>query len=56
MCEYQKVFFDENKLPICEPLNKLCTFCILGNWNNYKEAQRIEIEKNYTYKKRGNIQ
>lgn len=52
MCEFQKVFIDKNKLPICEPLNKLCTFCILGNFNNYKEAQRIETEKQNMFTKK----
>ena len=53
MCEFQKIFNDKNKFPICEPLNKLCTFCILGNLNNYKEIQRIENEKQYMHNKRG---
>ena len=46
MCEYQK--YKDNGLHICEPLNKLCTCCILGNWNQYKECQHIENTQGYT--------
>ena len=44
MCEYAKVDVIGGKLPLCEPLNKPCTLCFLGNWNNYYECKRKEKE------------
>lgn len=43
-CEYMKV---GQGLPVCEPLNKLCTLCFLGNQNQYEEAKRITASSNY---------
>ena len=36
MCDFQRV--KENELPTCEYTKSLCTLCVLGNANTYKEA------------------
>lgn len=40
MCEFQRI--KENELPICDYTKNLCTFCVLGNANTYKEATKGE--------------
>jgi hypothetical protein len=37
MCKY--VIITDNDLYICEYTNQICTLCVLGNGNTYKEAQ-----------------
>lgn len=40
MCQYQ--IFKGNDLPVCEYTKTLCTLCVLGNCNTYKEAEAHE--------------
>lgn len=49
MCEYAVI--RDGQLPLCEPLNKLCTLCFMGNMNQYNECQRVLTERQYTPKK-----
>ena len=49
MCEFAKVV--AGQLPVCEPLNKLCTMCFMGNLNQYNEAQKVVASRQYTVKK-----
>ena len=39
MCPYAKWDFEKFKVPICEPCNDFCTFCIEGNCNRLKEIE-----------------
>lgn len=41
MCPYMRV--EENKLPLCEPKNEICTMCVMGNMKTFEE---IEDETN----------
>jgi hypothetical protein len=38
MCEYQRI--KDDQLPMCEYTKTLCTLCVLGNGNTYKEAEK----------------
>ena len=38
MCEYQRI--NEKGTPMCEHTKNLCTLCVLGNGNIYKEAEK----------------
>lgn len=40
MCQY--AIFKEGEVPMCEYTKTLCTLCVLGNGNTYKEAQAHE--------------
>lgn len=42
MCPY--AIHDKPNPPLitCGPLNKLCTMCFMGNFNQYKECERLE--------------
>lgn len=43
MCKYAIV--NEGKMPICEYTKRMCTLCVLGNGNTYKEAEEHEGKK-----------
>lgn len=43
MCPYMIRNADE--LPVCEPREELCTFCVIGNEKTYKEIQQEESEE-----------
>ena len=46
MCEF--AIYKENKAPMCEVTNKLCTLCVLGNADTYKKgvaAREGELER-----------
>jgi hypothetical protein len=43
MCGY--VRWEEGKLPICKPLNRICTMCIFGNMKQFKEAKKVQKEQ-----------
>ena len=38
MCQYQII--NENEVAMCEYTKSLCTLCVLGNGNTYKEAEK----------------
>lgn len=40
MCPYVEWF--PGKLPICKPINKLCTMCVAGNKGVYKKIKSSE--------------
>lgn len=45
LCGYQKLNpYDDKENPVLPPMcavnNQLCTLCVLGNGNTYKEASR----------------
>lgn len=46
MCPY--IRFDvkrESRIPICEPLNELCTMCVFGNRKQMIRAEKKKREK-----------
>ena len=53
MCPY--AIHDKPNPPLitCGPLNKLCTMCFMGNWNQYNECVRLE-KPVYIRLRRGN--
>ena len=43
MCKYG--ILNEREILICEYTKTLCTLCVLGNGNTYKEAEEHEGKK-----------
>lgn len=40
MCRY--FTFKDGHLPFCEPLNRICTLCVIGDQNQYREIKLKE--------------
>lgn len=43
MCPYMSI--NDKDIPQCEPKKQLCTMCVLGNENTYKEIKKQEKER-----------
>lgn len=43
MCPY--MILTEKRIPMCERKKELCTLCVCGNANTYKEIKSKEKEK-----------
>lgn len=48
MCPYAICDKPYSPLITCVPLNKLCTMCFLGNFNQYKECEKLEESNHYS--------
>ena len=45
MCEYQRINHNSKcALPMCDYTKKLCTYCVCGNFDIYKKAQKAQEE------------